>query len=92
MEITEVKIYKMNEEKLKAYVSVTLNGAFVIKDIKVVHGANGLFVAMPSRKGKDGTYRDIAHPVNKETRELFEKQILAAYEKEISALLERAET
>ena len=84
MEITEVKIYKMNEEKLKAYVSVTLNGAFVIKDIKVVHGTNGLFVAMPSRKGKDGTYRDIAHPVNKETRELFEKQILAAYEAELA--------
>lgn len=83
MEITEVKIYKMNEEKLKAYVSVTLNNAFVIKDIKIVHGANGLFVAMPSRKGKDGQYRDIAHPVNKETRELFEKQILAAYEKEM---------
>lgn len=82
MEITEIKVYKINEEKLKAYVSITLNSCFVVKDIKVIEGSKGLFVAMPCKKGKDGQYRDIAHPLNKETRDKFERAILDAFEAE----------
>ncbi len=81
MKVTDVKIVPVNEDRLKGYVTVTIDGCFVIRDIKIIQGHDGLFVAMPSKKKKDGTYRDIAHPVNQETREIFEKQIFDAYEK-----------
>jgi stage V sporulation protein G len=83
MEITEVRVFPVNEEKLKAFVTITIDNCFVIRDLKVINGNNGLFVAMPSKKRKDGTYRDTAHPVNNETREMIEKKILAAYEHEL---------
>ena len=81
MKVTDVKIVAVNEDRLKAYVTVTIDACFVVRDIKIIQGHDGLFVAMPSKKKKDGTYRDIAHPVNQETREIFEKQIFDAYEK-----------
>src|SRR5258705_8580147 len=83
MEITEIRVFPVHEERLKAYVTITLDGCFVIRDLKIIHGNTGLFVAMPSKKRKDGTFKDIAHPLNSETREKMETQILAAFEKEL---------
>jgi stage V sporulation protein G len=85
MEITEVKIFPVNEEKLKAYVTIVLDECFVVRDLKIINGSTGLFVAMPSKKRSDGSYKDIAHPLNKETRVRMEKQVLEAYLAEIKA-------
>jgi len=84
MEITEVRVFPVSEEKLKAYVTITFDDCFVVRDLKVIHGNNGLFVAMPSKKRKDGTFRDTAHPLNNETRERIESRVLSEYEKEVS--------
>ena len=83
MDLTEIKIFPVDEHRLKAYVTVTLDNCFVIRDLKIINGNNGLFVAMPNKKRKDGVYRDIAHPLNNETRELFENKIINAYETEV---------
>ncbi len=83
MEVTEVKVFPVNEERLKAYVTVTFDNSFIIRDVKVIRGNSGLFVAMPSRKRKDGSFRDIAHPLNNEAREMIEGVILKEYEKEL---------
>lgn len=81
MQITDVRVRKITKEgKMKAVVSITLDNAFVVHDIKVIEGERGLFVAMPSKKATDGEYRDIAHPINSETRENFQKVILESYE------------
>jgi stage V sporulation protein G len=80
MEITDVRVFPVDEEKLRAYVTVTLDGCFVVRDLKVIQGATGLFVAMPAKRRKDGTFKDVAHPLNAETRERFERAILAAYD------------
>ena len=85
MEISDVQIYLMNEEKLKAYATVIIDGAFLIRDLKVIQGTNGLFVAMPAKKMKDGSYRDIAHPLNQDTRLYFEKKVLEAYEVKVAS-------
>lgn len=84
MEVTEVRVFPVNEEKLRAYVTITLDHCFVVRDVKVIQGANGLFVSMPSKKRKDGTYKDIAHPINHETRRMIEEKIIAEYEKALS--------
>ena len=86
MNISEIKIFIVNEERLKAYVTITLDACFVVRDLKIIQGPGGLFVAMPSKKRKDGQYRDIAHPLNQQTRELLEDQIFAAYESELKKL------
>jgi stage V sporulation protein G len=83
MEITEIKVFPVNEEKLKAYITIILDNCFVVRDLKVINGNMGLFVAMPSKKRKDGVFKDIAHPLNNETREMMETKILAAYEAEV---------
>ena len=83
MEITEVKVFPVNEEKLKAYVTIVLDGCFVVRDLKIINGSTGLFVAMPSKKRSDGSYKDIAHPLDKGTRVMMEKQVLEAYLAEI---------
>ncbi len=90
MEITEVKIFTVNEEKLKAYVTIIFDNCFVVRDLKIINGNTGLFVAMPSKKRKDGTFRDIAHPLNAEMRTSIEKKILAAYETELKQMAESA--
>lgn len=82
MEITEIRISLRDESKLKAFVSITLDNSFVVRGLKVISGAKGTFIAMPSRKRRDGSYQDVAHPINSETRAWMEKQILEAYEKE----------
>ena len=84
MEITEVRITLRDEPKLKAFANITLDDCFVIRGLKIKEGTNGFFISMPSRKGKDGTYRDIAHPINNETRERIEKVILDEYKNELS--------
>ncbi|HEY7819301.1 MAG TPA: septation regulator SpoVG [Vicinamibacteria bacterium] len=83
MEITEVRIFPVDDDKLKAFVSIILDDCFVISDIKIIHGPKGLFVSMPSKKRKDGTFRDIAHPLNSDTRRMMEDQILARYRNEV---------
>ena len=82
MEITDVRVRKIAAEgKMKAIVSVTFDNEFVVHDIKVIEGQNGLFIAMPSRKTPDGEFKDIAHPINTQTREKIQKFILDEYEK-----------
>lgn len=83
MEITEVKVFPVNEAKLKAYVTIIFDNCFVVRDLKIINGNTGLFVAMPSKKRKDGTCRDIAHPLNSEMRSELEKKILQVYEDEL---------
>lgn len=83
MEITEIKVFPVNEEKLKAYITIVLDGCFVVRDLKVIAGVSGLFVAMPSKKRKDGSFKDIAHPVNQSTRAKMEQMILDAYLEEL---------
>jgi stage V sporulation protein G len=83
MEITEVRVFPVHEEKLKAYVTVTFDGCFVVRDLKVIQGNAGLFVAMPAKRRKDGTFKDIAHPLNQEMRDRLERAILAEYEREL---------
>lgn len=82
MEITDVRVRKVAAEgKMKAIVSVTFDNEFVVHDIKVIEGQNGLFIAMPSRKTPDGEFKDIAHPINTQTREKIQKSILDEYER-----------
>lgn len=88
MEITEVKVTTVDQDQLKAYVTIVLDHCFVVRDVKVIKGPKGFFVAMPSKKRKDGTFRDIAHPINKDTREEMEKTILDAYQKEVGHPIE----
>ncbi len=82
MKITDVRVRKVAKEgKMKAVVSITIDDEFVVHDIKVIEGEKGLFIAMPSRKAADGEYRDIAHPINSETRQGIQSIILDSYEK-----------
>ena len=83
MNITDVRLRKVGEEgKLKAIASVTFDDEFVVHDIKVLEGNQGFFVSMPSRKTPDGQYKDVAHPINTETREQLNKVVLEAFEAE----------
>ncbi len=81
MNITQVKVFPVNEEKLKAYVSIVLDECFLVSDLKVIQGPNGLFISMPSKRKKNGEFKDVAHPLNRETRERMEKRILEEYDK-----------
>lgn len=85
MEITEVRVNLQDEEVLKAFVSITLDDEFVIRGLKVIQGMDGRFVAMPARKKKDGSFQDIAHPINRETRSYLERVVLDAYDDEVAA-------
>lgn len=81
MQITDVRVRKVAKEgKMKAVVSITLDNEFVVHDIKVIEGEKGMFIAMPSRKAADGEYRDIAHPINSQTRDRIQEMILQKYE------------
>ena len=81
MQITDVRIRKVAKEgKMKAVASITIDNEFVVHDIKVIEGEKGLFIAMPSRKAADGEYRDIAHPINSDTRNMIQTLILEQYE------------
>jgi stage V sporulation protein G len=83
IEITEVRVSLRNDDKLKAFVSITLNDSFVIRGLKVIRGNSGLFVAMPSRKRPDGQHQDLAHPINDVTRKYLTERVMAEYEHEL---------
>ena len=74
----------MEDEKLKAFVSIVFDQAFVVTDIKIIHGPKGLFVSMPSKKRKDGTFKDIAHPLNNQMRQYLEEKILSVYKQQVT--------
>lgn len=85
MNITDVRVRKVTKEgKMKAVVSITLDEEFVVHDIKVIDGEKGLFIAMPSKKSADGEYRDIAHPINSDTRDRIQRIILEKYEQALA--------
>jgi stage V sporulation protein G len=84
MEITEVRIFPVDEDKLKAYVTIILDHCFVVRGLKIIHGTSGLFVAMPAKRRKDGSFKDIAHPLNAATRERMERLILSEYDRELA--------
>lgn len=88
MKITEVKVFPVSEEKLRAFVSIVLDSCFMVNDIKVICGKEGLFISMPSRKKKSGDFKDVAHPLNNETRKMIEDRVLEEYER---VLKERGE-
>jgi stage V sporulation protein G len=80
MKITEVKVYPAKENgKLKAYATVVFDDSFIVRDLKIIQGNKGLFVSMPSRRRKDGSYRDIAHPINPDMRRLIEESVLKEF-------------
>ncbi len=81
MDVTEVRVFPVDEDKLRAYVTITFDHCFVVRDLKIIRGNTGLFVSMPSKRRKDGTYKDIAHPLNNETRRMIEEKIIAEYKK-----------
>ena len=90
MEITEVRVFPVNnEERLKAYATITIDKVFLIRDLRVINGNTGLFVAMPSRKMKDGTFKDIAHPLDSDTRQMIESRVLAEYARELAGPAKR---
>jgi stage V sporulation protein G len=86
MKITDVKVFPVNEERLKAYITITIDECFVIRYLKIIMGHDGLFVAMPSKKRKDGQFKDIAHPLNQETRAHIEKSVFDAYKASVESL------
>jgi stage V sporulation protein G len=94
IEITEVRVSLRNDDKLKAFVSVTLNDSFVVRGLKIIKGNTGLFVAMPSRKKPDGQHQDLAHPINDATRKYLTEKVMEEYQRELadpSAPLQPAE-
>ena len=84
MEITEIRVFPVEEDKLKAYASIVLDDCFIVNDLKVIAGKKGLFISMPSRRRKRGGYRDVAHPLNNETRDLIERRVIAEYRRSVS--------
>ncbi len=84
MKITDVRVRIVDKEKLKASASITIDECFVVHDIKVIQGNEGLFISMPSRKTADGEFKDIAHPINSDTRAMLEKTIIDAYNAELA--------
>ncbi len=89
MEITEVKVFPIQEEKLRAFVSIVIDRCFMVNDIKVIQGRDGLFISMPSRRKKNGDFKDIAHPLNNETRRMIEERILTEYEGAVGEPVQR---
>lgn len=85
MEITEVKVYLANEGKLKGYATMVFDNCFIVRDMKIIKSDNkGLFVSMPSRRKKDGSFKDIVHPLNSETRKMIEERVVEEYKKAVS--------
>ncbi|OIO10835.1 MAG: septation protein SpoVG [Elusimicrobia bacterium CG1_02_63_36] len=82
MEITEIRVHLRDEEKLKAFVTVTFDNCFVVRNMKIIEGNKGLILCMPSRKLPNGNYKDVAHPITMDFRKFLEDQIMAAYQEE----------
>lgn len=83
MEMTEIRVHLRSEDKLKAFVTVTFDDCFVVRNMKIIEGAKGLILCMPSRKLPNGTYKDVAHPITVDFRKTLEDRILAAYHEEV---------
>ena len=83
MEITEIRVHLRNEDKLKAFATVTFDHCFVVRNMKIISSTKGLILCMPSRKLPDGTYKDIAHPINMDFRKILEDKVIACYEGEV---------
>lgn len=83
MEITSIKVFPVAEDRLKAFATIVFDNCFVVRDLKIIQGNKGLFVAMPSKRCKDGTFKDMAHPLNSETRTLIEDLVIHEYHKEM---------
>ena len=79
MEITQVRVFPVGEERLKAYATIVFDDCFLVRDLRVIHGKKGLFVAMPNRRTKEGGYRDLAHPITQDLRERIERVVLDTY-------------
>ena len=92
MEITEIKVFPVEEEKLKAFVSIVLDHCFMVNDIKVIQGREGMFISMPSRRKRNGRFKDVAHPLNNETRRMIEDRILAQYDRAVAGKEAESET
>jgi stage V sporulation protein G len=91
MEITDIVVYTVNEEKLKAYITLTFDNCFVVRDLKVIKAQKGYFVAMPNKKRKDGVIRDIAHPLNQDMRDYIETKVLEKYRETVGDSIESEE-
>src|SRR5262245_41552348 len=83
--ISEVRVSLRDDDKLKAFVSITLNDSFVVRGLKIIHGNSGLFVAMPSRKRPDGQHQDLAHPINDQTRKYLTEVVMEHYQRELAS-------
>ncbi|MBM7580647.1 septation regulator SpoVG [Jeotgalibacillus terrae] len=91
MEVTDVRLRRVSSDgRMRAIASITLSGVFVVHDIRVIDGNNGLFVAMPSKRTPDGEFRDIAHPINSEMRDVIQRSVLAEYDRESTITYEEA--
>ncbi|HEX4933889.1 MAG TPA: septation regulator SpoVG [Gemmatimonadaceae bacterium] len=84
MTVTDVKVFPVAEDKLKAFASVVFDDCFVVSDIKIIQGVHGLFVSMPSKRRKNGSFRDIAHPLNTDTRRMIEERIIEKYRESVA--------
>ncbi|NNN06020.1 MAG: septation protein SpoVG [Elusimicrobia bacterium] len=82
MEITEIRVHLRGEDRLKAFVTVTFDACFVVRNMKVIDGGEGLILCMPSRKMPDGTFKDVAHPISAEFRAILEREVFARYDEE----------
>ena len=91
MDVPEVRVYPVDDEKLKAFVTITLDDCFMVRNLKAIKGMSGLFVAMPSRKMRDGSFRDMAHPLNNKTRKMIENRVLDEYSRFMQGGYENAE-
>lgn len=86
MKITEVKTYAAKDSgRLRAYATIVFDNEFIVRDLKIIEGQNGYFVSMPSRRRKDGTFRDIVHPLNSEARKTIEDAVIAKYQEMVAS-------
>jgi len=92
VEITDVRVYPVRDEKVRAFISIVFDRCFMVNDIKVIQGKDGLFVSMPSRKRKSGEFKDVAHPLNSETRKWVEERILGVYRSNLDGNTESVES
>ncbi len=84
MKVTQVRVFPVeNQDRLKAYATIVFDSCFIVRDLRIIQGNKGLFVAMPSKKGRDGRYSDIAHPLNQQTRDMIEAAVLQAFQEQV---------
>ncbi len=89
MQVTGVKVFTVakDDERLKAFATIIFDDCFIVRDLKIIDGTEGLFVAMPSKRRKDGQYKDVAHPLNNDMREIIESAVLVEYKEEVERVI-----